>query len=237
MNAAAYSEFRRSVEEFAGALETKPPVRAVNFHSTPRNRASEYRAQLAQWGERFSAVTEDDLDRYLATGQWHKPKPGLIIALYDASRNGYDVILPLIEEAGLVGWYFVLTGFVAAAPDAQLAYAAAHDIAVQVAEYPDGRQALSWSELRDIEKRGHVVASHARSHVSLRELTDGDREGEILGSQLDMKNHLGHSVRTFVSYGGPAYGDHPPSDSLIDKAGYQFVFSNLKIQRLGGWKG
>ena len=188
------------------------------------------------WGKRFSAVTEDDLDRYLATGQWHKPKPGLIIALYDASRNGYDVILPLIEEVGLIGWYFILTGFVTTAPADQIAYAAAHDIAVQATEYADGRQAISWSELGDIEKRGHVVASHARSHVSLRELSESDRENEILGSQSDMKNYLGHPVRTFVSYGGPAYGDHPPSDALIARAGYQFVFSNLKIQRLRDWK-
>jgi peptidoglycan/xylan/chitin deacetylase (PgdA/CDA1 family) len=224
------------VEEFAHALETKPPLRAVNFHSTPRTRTSEYREQLKKWGKRFSAVTEDDLDRYLATGEWQNPKPGLIIALYDASRNGYDAILPLIEEAGLIGWYFILTGFVAAPPAAQLAYAVAHDIAVQAAEYVDGRQALSWSELREIEKRGHVVASHARSHVSLRELDDSARESEVMGSQLDMKNYLGHKVRSFVSYGGPAYGDHPPSDSLIDKAGYQFVFSNLKIQRLRDWK-
>jgi peptidoglycan/xylan/chitin deacetylase (PgdA/CDA1 family) len=236
MSDATHSEFRRSVNDFASALETKPPIRAVNFHSTPRSRASEYRAQLALWGKRFTSVTENDLDRYLATGQWHKPKPGLIVALYDGSRNGYDVALPLIEEAGLTGWYFVVTGFVKAAPAAQLAYAAAHDIGVQAAEYPDGRQALSWAELRDIEKRGHVVASHARSHISLQELSEPDRESEIAGSQSDLQQHLGHPVRTFVSYGGPAYGDHPPSDSLIDKAGYQFVFSNLKIQRLRDWK-
>jgi peptidoglycan/xylan/chitin deacetylase (PgdA/CDA1 family) len=232
MSNAGSTEFRRAVEEIARGLETQAPIRTVNYHSTSRGNAAQYRRELAAWGRRFSVVTEDDLDRYLVTGHWHKRKPGLIVALYDASRNGYDVILPLIEEAGLVAWYFVLTGFVNAAPGEQLAYAEAHDIGVQAAEYPDGRVALSWSELRDAEKRGHVVASHARSHVSLRTLSDAERESEILGSQADMRENLGHAVRTFVSYGGPAYGTHEPSDALIRRAGYQFVFSNLKVQRI-----
>lgn len=234
MSNAATTEFRRAVEEIARGLETQVPIRTVNYHSTSRENAAQYRRELAAWGRRFSAVTEDDLDRYLATGRWHKRKPGLIVALYDASRNGYDVILPLIEEAGLVAWYFVLTGFVNAEPGKQLAYAAAHDIGVNEKEYSDGRFALSWSELRDAEKRGHVVASHARSHVSLRTLSEAERGAEVLGSQADMREHLGHPVRTFVSYGGPAYGTHEPSDELIRRAGYQLVFSNLKVQRIHG---
>ena len=223
--------FKAAADAFANALSHHPPIRAVNFHSTPKTRASEYRRQLASLSSRFAAVSEDDLDQYLATGRWHKPKPGVIIALYDASRNGYDVILPLLNEFGLIGWYFVLTGFVSAAPADQLAYAKAHDIGVKAEEYADGRQALSWSELREIDRR-HVVASHARSHVSLATLDDAARESEVLGSQRDFQENLGHPVRTFVSYGGPAHGIHPKSDSLINQAGYQFVFSNLKIQRL-----
>lgn len=232
MTNATHSEFRNAAEAFARDLGTHPPVRAVNFHSTPRDRVSEYRSQMLGWGKRFSRVTEDDLGRYLATGEWHAPKPGLVLALYDSSRNGYDVMLPLIEEAGLLAWFFVITGFVKSAPARQLDYAAAHDIGVQATEYSDGRQALSWSELRDAERRGHVVASHARSHVALQDLDEAERESEVLGSQADLQEHLGHPVRTFVSYGGPAYGTHAPSDSLIRRAGYQFVFSNLKIQRI-----
>ena len=51
---------------------------------------------------------------------------------------------------------------------------------------------------------------------------------------LHFQENLGHPVRTFVSYGGPAYGAHAATDALITKAGYQFVFSNLRIQRLRG---
>lgn len=231
MNSAETS-FSQAVDTFARSMERQPPVRAVNYHCTPRHRKAEYAAELNRWGQRFSGVTEGDLERFLATGRWHKSKPGLIVALYDSTRNGHDVILPLIESAGLVAWYFVLTGFVNAPPAEQLAYASAHDIGVLADEYPGDRLALSWDELRDAERRGHVVASHARSHVALAPLNQADRESEILGSQADLQRELGHPVKTFVSYGGPAFGTHAPSDALIRQAGYQIVFSNLKIQRI-----
>jgi peptidoglycan/xylan/chitin deacetylase (PgdA/CDA1 family) len=229
------TQFENAASDFAVALAQHPPIRAVNFHSTPRTKAAEYRQQLARWSERFCSINEDDLDLYLASGRWHKAKPGLIMALYDGTRNGYDVMLPLLEQCGLIGWYFVVTGFINAPSGEQMNYAAEHDIGVKPEEYPDGRQALSWNELRDIQRRGHVVASHARSHVWLEKLNDQEIESEVLGSQEDCQKNLGRRARTFVSFGGPTYGVFPRSSALIDRAGYQFVFSNLKIQRLRDW--
>lgn len=228
----------RSFMESAGALgnlfSTNPVLRVVNFHSTPRNREREYREQIARLGKSFAAVSEADLDRYLATGKWHNAKPGVIPAIYEGYRNGYDVMVPLLEEFGLIGWFFVITGFVKTLPPEQLAFARAHDIGIETLEYRDGRYAFSWDELREISRR-HVVASHARSHVLLTSLDQAARESEVLGSQQDFQENLGRPVRTFVSYGGPEYGVHPATDKLIDQAGYQFVFSNLKIQRLREW--
>ena len=44
--------------------------------------------------------------------------------------------------------------------------------------------------------------------------------------------HLGHPVRAFASLTGPAYGENAETDRLVDAAGYQFVFSNFRIQRI-----
>jgi peptidoglycan/xylan/chitin deacetylase (PgdA/CDA1 family) len=212
-----------------------PMIRAVNFHNTPRERAPELDAQMARLSREFSPVTEDDLDAYLSTGHWPKRKPGVIISVFEGYRNGFDVMRPLLERHGLVGWFFIITGFIAAPPADQLAYAQEHDIGMTTREYPDGRYALSWEELRVIRRR-HVVASHARSHVSLDTLDPAMRESEVVGSQRDIEQHLNQPARAFVSYGGPSYGKDPATDALVDRAGYQFVFSNLRIQRLRSWK-
>ena len=57
-------------------------------------------------------------------------------------------------------------------------------------------------------------------------------EREVVGSHEDFEKHLGHKVRAFASLTGPPYGESPTSDRLIAAAGYDFVFSSFKIQRL-----
>ncbi len=101
-------------------------------------------------------------------------------------------------------------------------------------EYADGRYALDWNELREID-RSHVVASHALSHEVLAAMDEPARLAEVAGSQQTFVHNLGHPVRTFVSRGGPAYGEHESTDRLIDAAGYQFVVSNFRIQRIREW--
>jgi hypothetical protein len=59
-----------------------------------------------------------------------------------------------------------------------------------------------------------------------------DMHAEVLGSQARFRAELGHPVQTFVSWGGPAYGEHAPTDRLVDDAGYRFQVSNFRIQRL-----
>ncbi len=221
--------------ERAAALEqlvaTHPLIRAVNFHNASRARADQYNRQLAHYRQFFSSVNEEELDNYLTTGVWQKPKPGLIVSIYEGYRNGYDVLLPLVEQNGFIGWFFVITGFVNAALKDQLAFAQSHDIDMLTREYPDGRYALTWEELRKVDRK-HVIASHTRSHVQLSLLDSPTMEEEVVGAQAEFKKQLGHPVRAFASLTGPAYGEHAPTDRLIDAAGYDFVFSNFRIQRI-----
>lgn len=227
--------FQESASDVAGLLRQGPLVRAVNFHNTPRAREAELERQLAQLSRRFASVNEEELDAFLATGTWRKDKPGVLISVYEGYRNGYDVLLPLLERHGLIGWFFVITGFINAPPAEQFTFAATHDIDMATREYGDGRYAMSWEELREVSRR-HVIASHTRSHVSLAALDAAEREREVVGAQRDFVEHLGRPVRCFVSLGGPAYGEDPSTDRLIDLAGYQMVFSNLRIQRLRAWR-
>ncbi len=224
-------EYQKSAAEIGELLATKPLIRALNFHNTSPERAHIFGRQLEWCGKHFSSVTEDDLDSYLRTGRWHKDRPGVILAFYEGYRNGYDIVRPMLERYGLTGWFFVITGFIEAAPADQLDYAMAHGIGIESRDYDDGRYALSWEELRDLD-RTHVVASHALSHEEIAPMSQNEREAEVLGSQRTMQLELGHAVRTFVSRGGPAYGEHEAMDRLIDAAGYQFVVSGHRVQRL-----
>lgn len=210
------------------------PIHAVNFHNTPQRRAAEYDRELALLAERFSPVTEDGLARFLSTGRWPGPKPGVIVALYNGYRNNWDVMRPLLDRHGLRGWFFVASGYVDCPTADQLAYGAAHSLATIPNEYPDGRYALGWDEVRALDRAGHVIASHTRSHTRVSLEDPAALEAEIVGSQEDFVRALGRPVRGFAWLMGAAYGETPQADRLVDRAGYEFLFSNFRVQRLPG---
>jgi peptidoglycan/xylan/chitin deacetylase (PgdA/CDA1 family) len=215
----------------AKLLASRPLIRALNFHNTPMRRQAELDRQLAHCAQHFSPVDQHDLERWLASGEWRKPKPGMILAFYEGYRNGYDVIRPLLAKHGLTGWFFIITGFVDTPAADQLEYALAHDIGMETREYADGRYALSWDEIRALDKK-HVIASHARSHQPIAAMDAVSQRAEVLGSQVRIISELGQPAQSFVSYGGPAYGEDAAVDALVGEAGYRFQFSNYRIQRL-----
>ncbi len=223
--------FLSNAYTLADVFANNPLIRAVNFHNTSRAEAELYERQLSQYSQHFSAVTFNDLDRYLTTGEWHKPKPGLIISVFEGYRNSYEVLTPLIEKYGFVGWFWIITSFINSPIADQLNFAEHHDIDMLTHEYPDGRYAMTWEELRQLDKK-HVIASHTRSHTLLSALDPSVQKQEVIGSQEDFQKNLGHPVRAFVSLTGPAYGENAAIDRLIDQAGYDSVLSNFRIQRI-----
>lgn len=223
--------FTERAAEIEQMFATHPVIRAVNFHNSSKAKVDDYDRQLAHYSQAFTSVNQDELDDYLATGTWTKSKPGLIVSIYEGYRNGYDVLLPLVEKHGFIGWFFVITGFVNSVIKDELPFALGHDIDMLTREYPDGRYALTWDELRQIDRK-HVIASHTRSHQKLSSMPPGALREEIVGAQEQFRKHLGHPVRAFASLTGPAYGEHAPTDRLVNAAGYDFVFSNFRIQRI-----
>ena len=218
----------------AEAFSRGSPIRAVNFHATPARRAAEYDRQLAELAERFAPCTEDDLEGFLRTGRWPRKRPGVIVALYNGYRDNHDVMRPLLDRHGLTGWFFVVTGWTGCEPSGQVAFACDHGIGLVEGEYPDGRHALSWDEVRALDGAGHVIASHTRSHVRVSETDPAALQDELGGAQADFLRELGRPVRALAWLMGGAYGENPLADAAVDRAGHEFLFSNFRVQRLPG---
>ncbi len=223
-----------ALARIARALAGGDAVRVVNYHLTPRHRAAEYDAEFAGLARRFDPVDEDGLDLYLRGHRWRGGRPGVIPAFYNGYRDNFDVALPLLEKHGLTGWFFAVPGYTSCPVPEQLAWGAARRLRTLDAEYADGRYALSWDELRRIEARGHVVASHTRTHSRVDMDDPAAIEDEIVGAQRDFAEGLGHPVRSFAWLLGGRYGENPDADAAVDRAGYDFLFSNLALQRLPG---
>ena len=206
-------------------------IRVVNYHNTPLAHGDRYEREFATLAARFAPVTEDQLRDYLVSGHWPGDRPGVIPAFYNGYRNNFDVARPLLEKHGLVGWFFAVTGWSDCPPEAQMGWGAPRRLHVIEGEYPDGRHAASWDELRTLD-RDHVVASHTRGHTRVDPDDPAEVVPEILGAQMDFVRELGHPVRSFAWLLGGRYGENLVADAAVDAAGYEFLFSNLSIQRL-----
>lgn len=212
-------------------LASGPNAAAINFHNTPATRAAEYDAQLRMVAECYAPTSEDDLAHFMRHGAWPTAKPGMVLAFYNGYRNNYDVVRPLLEKHGLIGWFFVASGYASCPPAEQLAFGSRHTLRTVPNEYTDGRYALSWDECRELD-RDHVVASHTRNHTRVSLDNPAVLHDEIVGAQQDFTRELGHTVRSFAWLFGGAYGENKPADAKVDEAGYEFLFSNFRIQRL-----
>lgn len=211
---------------------TRPPcLRVVNYHLTPAHRAQVYDREFAALAARHAPVREDDLAEYLTTGRWRMGREGVIPVFYNGYRNNYDVARPLLDRHGLVGWFMAVTAWSSCPAAEQAAFAASHTLTTVPDEYADGRSALSWDELRALDGP-HVVASHTRSHSRSGLDDPAVVESEIVGAQDDFRRELGHGVRAFAWLFGGRYGENPVADAAVDRAGHDFLFSNLAVQRL-----
>lgn len=208
-------------------------LRVVNYHLTPATQAATYDREFGALAARYAPVHENDLATFLTTGQWPMARAGVIPVFYNGYRNNYDVARPLLDKHGLVGWFMAVPGFSSCAAADQKQFAGAHNLATVPEEYNDGRVALSWDELRHLD-RGHVVASHTRTHSRATLTDEALLEDEIVGAQRDFIRELGHPVRSCAWLSGVRHGAHPEADRVIDRAGHEFLFSNFAVQHLPG---
>jgi peptidoglycan/xylan/chitin deacetylase (PgdA/CDA1 family) len=198
-------------------------IRAINYHDLT-GAANGFEQQLKYLADRFDNVSLKDLELFFANGAWHKPKPGLILSFDDGLRSHYEVAAPLLKKYAFTGWFFIPTDFIVCPPRLQQQFAKEHHIAASAVT--DGnRLAMSWEEILALSERGHVIASHTRSH---HRTLIGDTEEvlrrEIAESKALLETMIGRSVEVFGWVGGEERVYHARAASEVRRAGYKYAF-------------
>lgn len=210
-------------------------LRLVNYHNTPPSWKDELVAELRGYARDFGTVGVEDLEHFTQTGQWRTARPGLLPVFYEGYRDNYEVAAAACEEAGVTGWFFVCTEFVDTPVEEQYDYALAHRIKL-VAENPrEERIAMSWAEIADLHRRGHVVTPHTASHALARTVrTAADIDREVSGPKRLMDGATGGDALCTAWLGGTNWTGESTADQALSQSGYRFVFSNTMVQRLPG---
>ena len=155
--------------------------------------------------------------------------------IFDASggqgRADDDALVPAIGRMALRDDIFAEARALVRAE--QRGYARAHTLHYHVDEYPGERIVMTWAEARAAAARGHVFACHSRNHAAVTPDTpESVLQEEIVTAKHEMENGLGQEVDIFCWLHGAEVGINPRADDLLREAGYRYLFSNFRLQRL-----
>ena len=132
------------------------------------------------------------------------------------------MVAPLLEKYGYTGWFLIPSQFIEVPPSLQKDYAKDHLIDFHE-DYSDSRIAMSWEEIRELDKH-HVIVSHTRNHVRLKsDLQKEFLKKEILGSKADLENRLNHEIKCFGWVGGEMTSYDHTAAKYINEARYQYA--------------
>jgi peptidoglycan/xylan/chitin deacetylase (PgdA/CDA1 family) len=164
----------------------------------------------------------------------------VIVNFFDGSRDNFEVAAPILERVGLIGWFFVVSGWVATPPEDQHSFAVRHSIQLprDGRNWPaDGRLALSPGEVGALAEQGHVVASHTRHHATASpefapDLSPEPLEREVAGSRRELERMAGREVRALAWREGTSLGTNARADQALSNADYEFLFTNHAVQQV-----
>ncbi len=201
-------------------------IRAINYHGTPRDRAGNFEQQLDFYARHYTPVSLADLDKFFQLKRWDKKRPGLIVSFDDGLSSNYTVAAPILEKYGFYGWFFVPADFIAAPATEQPGFADAHHIWKESYSSQTEREAMSWAELRDLDRRQHIIGCHTRSHLRMTPgLQDSVLEYEICAGKAVLEEELGHACACYAWVGGEEWSYTSAAARMIRKAGYKYSFT------------
>ena len=211
-------------------------VRVVNFHATPRELSGRLEERLTLLARHFRPTTYKDLMGLVDRGEWPYEKPGVVLNFFDGFRDNYEVAAPVLDRLGLVGWFFLVSNWISTPPERQLRFADRHFIDLPYDEgglSTDSRLVLSPEDVRDLADRGHVIASHTRTHSNASpDLGPEDLARETAGSRRELEDISGAPVRALAWSEGVSLGQNARADGALRDAGYDLLFANHAIQRV-----
>src|SRR5262245_48743646 len=197
-----------------------PFIRIVNYHDVAPCHARSFERHLQFFQRRFIVTDRAGLAGLLS-GHWRHDRPGLLITFDDGLKSHAEVAAPLLEKHGMVGWFFVPTEFVDTPRERQRAYGQNHRISWS-REPGSDLGALTWDDVRRLDKNHHIVGCHTTTHMRLSQrLTAEELHCEIPQAKARLEAELGHEVDVFCWVGGEESSYSATAAEAIRQAGFR----------------
>jgi peptidoglycan/xylan/chitin deacetylase (PgdA/CDA1 family) len=106
----------------------------------------------------------------------------------DGLRDQYTLAVPMLNEVGFKGTFFIIPGHTSATPE----------LGVQKQDTKRGWGGISWPELEEMAMQGHEIANDTWSHRSLARLSPEEVTAELTRSRDEITKRLGKPPLTLA---------------------------------------
>ena len=128
----------------------------------------------------YSTISPADVLALLSSGQADTKKK-IVITFDDGFRDFYTHAFPILQKYGLNATVYLPTAYIN-----------------QRTKLFFGKECMTWSEVRELNKLGVAFGSHTVTHATLKLLSEPDLEREIRCSKDTIENELGSSIYSFA---------------------------------------
>lgn len=144
----------------------------------------------------YTSVSPEQLYNHLTAGTKLPPKP-IMISFDDARGAQYSIAAPILEKYGFRGVFFIMT------------------VCINKPGY------LSAQQIKDLYRRGHIIAAHSYDHPYLTKLSSSEWGSELRKPKKLLESVIQHPVLYFeYPYGAWS----PRAVTEVKLAGYKAAF-------------
>lgn len=181
----------------------KNELTVVNYHGTQRKFLANFKKQIEFYKKYYCIISPEQLLDFYNNQLINYSKPLLLITFDDGIKNNIYAV-ELLKEYNIKALFFVVPGFIDTVADQQRNYFTTH-IRPQINSFLDNEEedfmAMSWEELKRINKEGHVIGSHTQTHTLVaKESTKENSVIEITNSKSIIAKKLNLPLSTVTSF-------------------------------------
>lgn len=195
-------------------------VRFLYGHSIEPTQRAPFKRTLDLLRRNYEFISNEDASKLLGVD---RPAAGRYVALSfdDGFKDNYDIIAPMLDEAGARACFFLVTNFIGC-DDAYRAR-----IVRERFRCSQDRVPMSWQMVRDLAAAGFEIGAHTTDHFDLSALPVAEAERQILASKQAIEDQCHRPCRLFAwPYGTLS---HFPSVLMSTAAhGFTATFSAVR---------
>lgn len=212
----------------------KPGVHIINSHyvtiyEVDIARDTKVFENYLQYLNKFATfITLQDATKRILENNIPENEVLIAFTFDDGFEECYSVIAPLLEKYNTRGAFFINANYIESSKDYQ------EKFNKRVATFT--KKPMTWQQVHDLHKRGHLIGSHNLDHTNFSTLNDNEIEFQLVENKKILEEKLSFQCEYFAWTYGKL--DHFPANALrVTQNYHSFIFSATEYKNYFSYDG